>query len=206
MPPASAVLKDRSPRGRQSLAAALVLLFLVAPAFRPAAAALSTFYLPDPSSPAYWSFAAVAGGHLQLEQGVRCTGNLQSNGNMDLDRRSSVTGNVSAVGRINGGGEVSGTTTPGAQPLVLPSLPTEAQARALANRIFESSTTFTNAVIDDVVFVAGDVHIRGSLTGSGTIIARRNLRFGGEPDDLPPASLPPAPLSVLACRARNDWK
>ncbi|HLX06394.1 MAG TPA: carboxypeptidase regulatory-like domain-containing protein [Thermoanaerobaculia bacterium] len=117
---------------------------------------------------------------------------------MDLDRRSSVTGNVSAVGRITGGGEVTGTSTTGAPPLALPSLPTAAQARALANRVFETDTTFTNAAIDDIVFVAGNVHIRGSLTGNGTIIASGNLRFGGEPDDLPPASAPPPPLAVLA--------
>jgi hypothetical protein len=200
MPPPFAALNDRSPRRRLVPAALASLVLLALGAMPPCAvaAAPAGFYLPDPTSAAYWRFAAAAGSHLQLEQDAHCTGNLQSNGNMDLDRRSAVTGNVFAVGRIAGSGAVSGQRSPGAPPLPLPPLPTVAQARALANRVIETNTTFTNAVVDDIVFVAGDVHIRGSLTGNGTIIAGRNLRFGGEPDDLPPTSAPPPPLSVLA--------
>jgi hypothetical protein len=145
--------------------------------------------------------ATAAGSHLQLEKDVRCTGNLQSNGNVDLDRGSAVTGNVSAVGRIRGDGTVSGTATAGAPPLALPAFPSEAQARALANRVFETSTTFTNAVIDDIVFVAGEVHVRGTLGGHGTLIARRDLRFGGDPDDHP---APPDPSSRLSFLAFGD--
>jgi hypothetical protein len=64
-----------------------------------------------------------------------------------------------------------------APPVTLAVLPTVAQARAVANRVFDDDKTFTDAVVDDVVFVAGDVHVRGSLNGKGTLIARGGIEL-----------------------------
>jgi hypothetical protein len=133
-------------------------------------------YAPDPGSPVYETTALTAGQAITVTRS-QVTGNLQSNGNVDLDARSRITGNVAAVGHVHGRQEVTGSVEEGAPPVTLPALPTADQARALANRVFDGDTTFTDAVIDDVVFVAGDARVRGSLDGSGTLIASGNIRL-----------------------------
>jgi hypothetical protein len=178
-------------------------LYLVSLAALPAAAGAATsFVMPDPASPLYRSFVAVAGERLLAERDSSFAGNLHSNGDIDLDKQSSVTGNVSAAGQVKSHGAVTGSVTSGALVRPLPSLPTEAQARALASRVFEQDHTFRNAVINDVVYVAGDVHIRGSLDGTGTIIARRDIDFEeGEGEGHAPGLAPGTRLSLLAFAA-----
>ena len=62
---------------------------------------------------------------------------------------STVTGNVSASGQIQGSGTVTGTKTPGAAALPLPAPFDEATARGLADRIVEGNATYdTDQVID----------------------------------------------------------
>jgi glucodextranase-like protein/carboxypeptidase family protein/Big-like domain-containing protein len=158
----------------------------------------SAFVMPDPASPLYRSFIAAAGSRLQVEKDCRLTGNVHSNANADLDTGDLVTGNVSAVGRVDDRGTVTGTVTSGAPARTLPQLPTEAQARALANRVFERDTTFKNAKIDDVVFVAGDAHIEGSLNGTGTIIARGDVLLDDVDPNQPITLAPTSRLSLLA--------
>jgi cytoskeletal protein CcmA (bactofilin family) len=84
---------------------------------------------------------------------------------------------VLAGARVRRRGRVSGRVVEGTPRIALPALPTAAQAQALADRSFDHDMTFTDAVFDDVVFVAGDVRIRGSLDGAGTIIARGSIRL-----------------------------
>jgi hypothetical protein len=146
-------------------------------------AAATGIYAPDPTVAVYET-TAVAAGHSITVTRSQVSGNLQSNGNVDLDSGSRINGNVAATGHVKGREDVSGSVQEGAPPVALPVLPTAAQARALASRVFDRDTTFTDAVIDDVVFVAGDARIRGSLNGSGTLIARGNIRLAAvEPGD-----------------------
>jgi hypothetical protein len=158
----------------------------------------SALVMPDPASPLYRSFIAVAGSQLKVEKDCRLTGNVHGNANADLDTGDLVTGNVSAVGRVDDRGTVTGTVTSGAPARSLPQLPTEAQARALANRVFEKDTAFKNAEIDDVVFVAGDAHIEGSLNGTGTIIARGDVLLDDVDANQPITLAPTSRLSILA--------
>jgi hypothetical protein len=194
----SEIVKVQALAAARRVAGLCLLGLLAAPAW---ATGAPNFVMPDPASPLYRSFAAVAGGHLQVEKDCSLTGNVHGNANVDLDTGDLVTGNVSAVGRVKNQGTVTGSVTSGAAARALPDLPTEAQARALANRVFEKDTTFKDAEIDDIVFVAGDVHIRGSLNGNGTIIARHDLQLD-DADPKQPISL--APTSRLSLVAFQD--
>ncbi len=198
MPPVTVALKGRSRAGFPAPAGAMLLLCLAASALRPAAAAPSGFYLPGPTSPVYWNFVAVGGASLQVQQSCRLTGNLQSNGPLALGQGDQVTGNVSAVGQVTNHGTVTGTVTSAAPAQVLPALPTQAQAAAIANRVFTTNTTFKNAEIDDVVFVEGDVHVQGSLDGRGTLIVLHDLQFDGTDAAHPIPLAASTQLSILA--------
>jgi Glucodextranase, domain B/Bacterial Ig-like domain len=157
----------------------------------------ASFVMPDPTSSLYRSFVAVGGASLVALQNCSLTGNLHSNGPLALGLGDKVTGNVSAVGLIVNLGTVSGTVTSGAPARTLPVLPTQAQALAIANRVFTTNASFTNAEIDDVVFVEGDVHIHGSLDGRGTLIVLHDLSFDGTDSTHPIALAPTTRLSIL---------
>jgi hypothetical protein len=202
--PTAVVSRSRGPAsaGRALRFTLLALLTLLAsPAF---AAGL---VIPDSTSPLYRSFAAVAGNSLAAHENSSFTGNLHGNDDIDLDKKSTVTGNVSAAGTVKEHGTVTGTVTSHAPARTLPAFPTETQARALANRVLGKDTTFTNAVIDDIVFVAGDVTIRGSLNGSGTLIARGELHFEdvdqGDDDHKPVTLAPSTRMSLLSFSAAH---
>ena len=152
-------------------AAGLVVLLFLAPV---GAAELT---LSDPGSTVYYRYALVAGDRVQVEKDVEVTGDLHSNGDVDLEKNSSVDGDVTAVGSVDLQGAVSGAVSEGEAPLELPELLGEAALRALADRVFEKDTTFTDATIDDVVFVAGTARFRGDLGGAGTVIATRDVRL-----------------------------
>src|SRR5262245_61136520 len=150
----------------------LGLLFLsLLPLLTAGRAGADDFFYPSPDSPVYQGFVLAAGGTIQVEVGTQITGNVHSNGSIDLKSGSTVTGNVSAVGQITGGGTVTGTKTAGAASVPLPAPFAEAAGRALADRIIEGNATFdTDQVINDVLFVHGDIRFRGSVNGTGTII------------------------------------
>jgi hypothetical protein len=176
--------------------ACLCLLSLLILHAAPSAAA--GLIIPDSTSLLYRSFVAVAGDNLQAEQDCLFSGNLHSNEDIDLDKKSSVTGNISATGSVANHGTVTGTVTAHAPAKVLPAFPTEVQARALATRVFTKDTIFKNAVVDDIVFVAGDVTVRGSLNGGGTIIARGELRLEAVDKDAPGPLASSTKLSLLS--------
>jgi glucodextranase-like protein/carboxypeptidase family protein/uncharacterized protein DUF6973 len=172
----------------------LGLLFLsLLPLLIAGKAGADDFVYPAPDSAVYHEFVVSAGGTLEVEVGTQITGNLHSNGNVDLRTGSTVTGNVSAVGQIVGGGTVTGTKTPGAASRPLPAPFDEATARGLADRIIEGNATYdTDQVINDVLFVDGDVRFRGSVNGTGTIISSGSILFdnvtNGHPGVLEPSS------------------
>lgn len=185
-------------KGRTRRVAAAALLSLVT------SVAFSELRLSDQTSEVYYHYAAVAGAFLQVENEVEITGDLHSNGDVQLKKDSVVTGDVAAVGAlVDSQGTVSGTVTEGAPPLGLPAILDEAALRALADRIFEDDElTLTDEVIDDVVFVAGTVRLRGEVSGTGTVIAGGDVRVdstgqgqgagGGSPLD------PSTRLSLIA--------
>jgi Glucodextranase, domain B/Bacterial Ig-like domain len=192
-------LSDAGRIDRPGAGTTIPYLCLLALMSLPAAASGATaFVVPGPTSSLYRSFVAVGGASLIAQQNCSLTGNLQSNGSLALGLGDHVTGNVSAVGLVVNLGTVSGTVTSGAPARALPALPTQAQALALANRVFTTNTTFNNAEIDDVVFVEGDVHIQGSLDGRGTLIVLHDLTFDGTDAAHPIPLAATTRLSILA--------
>ncbi len=158
-----------------TVALALFLTFVVG--------ANAELILSDQESEVYYNFAVVAGEEIQVEKDVEIAGDLHSNGLIDLKKDSSVVGDVSAVGEIDNQGTVDGTVSEGADPLGLPALLDETALRALADRVFEENVTFEDEVIDDVVFVAGTLRIRGDVNGVGTLIATKDIRLDATEGD-----------------------
>ncbi|MFN7963846.1 MAG: Ig-like domain-containing protein [Thermoanaerobaculia bacterium] len=163
-----------------------------------APAAWGALVLPDPGNEVYYTRAAAAGGELKVEQNGLITGNACANSNVELQPGSRIVGDLTTSGQFGGGGTVTGQVTTGAPPTLLPALGTEAQLRALANRVFNSSQVFTNAVIDDVVFVAGTVRFEGSLRGTGTVIARGEIRIKNLPGNTQDTLDPNTRLSLIS--------
>jgi len=157
-----------------------------------ATAASADLRLTDPGSLLYYNYGLVAGTKLQIAERVTVAGSVHSNGPLDLGEHSAVTGNLSAVGKLTNQGSVSGTVTAPAPALTLPVLASTADLKLLANRVLSGNQTFTNAVINDVVYVDGDMTLQGSVSGVGTIIAAHNIQVaeagGGVTISLDPAT------------------
>jgi hypothetical protein len=168
------------PRAPQASRRPLI-LFALALGLAIGGRAAARFYAPDPTSPLYETTALVAGKSMSVS-GAQVTGDLRSNGNIQVGDDSRVTGNAAASGQVEGRQRISGTVQQGVPPIALPKLPTAAEARAMADRVFSRDTTFTDARIDDVVFVGGDVRVRGSLNGTGSIVASGDIVVEA-PDD-----------------------
>jgi hypothetical protein len=165
-----------------------------------AAAAGADFLLPDPSSGVWYRYALVAGEKLQVVGATEITGNLHSNGTADLQAGSVVTGDVTAVGSLTLHGTVNGATRSGAPAVTLPALPSAAELRALADRVIEGNTELVDAVVDDVLFVAGDVRVTGTLAGAGSILAEGDIRLEALEDGPVPAPDPAGRLLLVALR------
>ncbi len=180
-------------RGRRTAWAAGLLAAL-------AAAAAADFLLPDPGSKVWYRYALVAGEKLQVVGATSVTGNLHSNGTVDLQSGSVVTGDVTAVGSLTLHGTVNGATQSGAPAVTLPALPSAAELRALADRVIEGNTELANAVVDDVLFVAGDVRVTGTLSGAGAILAEGDIRLEELADGPVPAPDPASRLALVALR------
>jgi hypothetical protein len=151
------------------------LLFALLPLARPIAAEL---VLPDPGSAIYPTFVVSAGRQIEVETGTGIDGNLCSNGGIDLKAGSTVQGSAEASGTIQGKTAVAGTVTEGVPARTLPAPFGEATARSLADRIVEGNATFdTPQVVDDVLFIHGNVRFRSSVDGAGTVIASGDILF-----------------------------
>lgn len=135
------------------------------------------FRLSDPASGVYYRLAVAAEGDVEVAGGASVEGDIHSNDRVALHPGALVDGDVSAAGRIDDRGTISGTATPGAARVELPGLFTEEEARALADRVFEKPTAFSDTILDDVVFVDGNVRITGAVNGTGTIIATGNIEI-----------------------------
>src|SRR4051794_6752815 len=101
--------------GRSFVAAGLLTAL-----FLGAATASADLRLTDPTSPVYRNYGLVAGTKLQVGEHATVTGNVHSNGTLELGAQSAVTGNASAVGKLTNHGAVSGTVTSPAPGLALP--------------------------------------------------------------------------------------
>lgn len=135
------------------------------------------FVLQNPESPVYYRYAVVAGERIQVVEGTTVAGDVHSNGDLSLASGARVEGDASAVGKITGPGTVTGTAAEGAPVVTLPSLGTAAELRSLADRVLEGDQTLTDARIDDILFVNGKVTVRGSLNGTGTLLAASGITF-----------------------------
>ena len=84
--------------------------------------------------------AVLAGGHVVLERDATVSGDVHANGDVTLERNSVVEGDLTWSGvLVRNRGTVTGTAEQ-APARSLPVVPTEAEARALADRIFEGDT------------------------------------------------------------------
>jgi hypothetical protein len=156
------------------------------------------FLLPDPTSPVYATYAVVAGRDVQIIRDSTVNGRVHANRMLKVTKGGTVAGNASASVKLLITGTVTGTQTQGAPPITLPVLPTATAARALADRVLEASTILTDAVVDDVLFVAGNVRVRGSLRGTGTIIATGTIRIDTRSPTLPPIVDTTSRLALVA--------
>ena len=148
-------------------------------------------YVPDPGSEAYDSVLFAGGDLLQAEDGS-VTGNVHGNAGVILASGTVIDGDLSAVGAIDlGGTVVTGSVSSPVPPRQPPALPTGAEARLLADRVFEGDHVFPDGtVVDDLVYVAGTARFEGSVDGTGTVIAGVEIRF----DNV----LPHAPVALDA--------
>ena len=135
------------------------------------------FSLSGQESEVYYRYAVAAGEEIKVEKDSQIIGNLHSNGAVELKKDSTITGDVSAVDDVESEGTISGTVTEGAGVVGLPMLLDQSGVLSIAERIFNEDTTFTDEVIDDVVYVDGKVRIVGSLNGVGTLIASGEVHF-----------------------------
>ena len=151
------------------------------------------------ASAATTGVAAFAGVRVSVDQ-ASIAGDVHSNGDVSLTRASVIDGNVTLVGTLtNHNSTITGSTTVVA-PEPLPPIPTEEEARASADRIFEGDTVFDGDVIDDVVFVAGNAQIMNTVSGTGMVIASGDI--DAEPLDVYPP-VPGQPQSLLTLVAFN---
>lgn len=189
------------PWRRRSGWRAVVALAVLAGAAGLARAAVSDVRLTDQSSPVYYRYALVAGEKILVTGPAEITGNLHSNDDVDLMNGSAVTGNVSAAGTLTLHGTVTGATEEGADAVTLPALASAEELSGIAGRVEDGNVQLTDAVIDEILFVNGNVRISGGLDGTGTIIATGNIRLDGIDDGV---EVPLAAATRLSLIAFND--
>lgn len=152
------------------LPAALTAILATAPA------AGQGFLPPEPESSVYQGYVLAGEVSVDLFEGLALTGNVHSNGSLELAAGGSAQGDVGAHSFLAIDGTVSGTATEGAAPVALPIPYDEVTGRAVADRVFETSTNFSaDQTVNDVVFVAGSARFQGALTGQGTVIATGDI-------------------------------
>lgn len=140
-------------------------------AWAPFGAARAELVLSDPGSTVYYTLAVSAADDLHVDKGASVEGDVHGNHRVLNDKESVITGDVSAVVDVTERGAIGGTVTEGAAALALPLLVSEAELRALADRVVEGDHTFDGQPIDDVVLVTGKAVFAGALAGRGTVIA-----------------------------------
>jgi hypothetical protein len=193
------MMRDRLIAGGVSGRWRALLCLLILPLFLAGSARADDFLYPSPDSAVYHENVLSAGSLIEVEAGTRISGNVHSNGNVDLKAGSAVAGSVSASGQILGSGTATGAKIPGAETQLLPTPFDEATARGLADRIVEGNATYdTDQVIDDVLFVDGDIRFRASVNGAGTVIASGSIFFDNVTTGHPVVLSPDTRLSFSA--------
>lgn len=168
---------------------AAILLVVLMPILAPAPTAAQSFLPPEPQSSVYQDFALAAEVSVELFEGLTLTGNVHSNGDLELAAGGSVQGDVGAHSFLAIDGTVLGTAIEGAALIALPIPYDEVTGRAMADRVFEASTRFTDdEIVNDVVFVVGNARFEGALTGQGTVIATGDIVLERTPAAAPGAS------------------
>jgi cytoskeletal protein CcmA (bactofilin family) len=142
----------------------------------PRSTAAQSFLPPEAESPVYESYVLAAETSVELFEGLTLTGNVHSNGSLELAAGTSVQGDVGAHSFLTIDGSVSGTAIEGAAWVALPVAYDEVAGRALADRVFEESISFSSdEAVNDIVFVVGNARFAGALTGQGTVIATGDI-------------------------------
>lgn len=142
--------------------------------------------LLQPTSEAYYTWAIVAGGNLDVDKDTTIEGSLRGNADIDLQDGVSVSGDAVAVGDVDGAAAVAGIVTEGVAALPLPTFPPAAELEALADRVLDGDQAFESLRVDDVLLVRGKVEVEGALTGTGTLIVTEDLRLEKGPVAAPP--------------------
>ena len=165
----------------------------------PAAAGL---VLTDPGSELYYTLAVTAGDEVKIDKFCTVTGDVHSNKKVSLETDGLVDGDVSASVEADLKGTVTGTVASPVPARTLPVLLDEAQARALAEQIYEGDHDFIDATIDQVVFVDGKARFIGSIGGVGTVIASGDIEVKEVPLGSGPGLLAPGTqLSLIAFKS-----
>ncbi|MCK4245348.1 MAG: hypothetical protein KAX20_06965, partial [Candidatus Omnitrophica bacterium] len=116
---------------------------------------------------------------ITISGNANLSGNLFSNSDIDLSGNSTITGDLFATGSIFGKGNssITGTCNEGVETLTLPELPDKSYYQSLADETISAKGTYKlSGTISKIVFIDGDVMIKGSLSGTGTIIATGDIK------------------------------
>ena len=90
-----------------------------------------------------------------------------------------ITGNLFAVGSIFGKGNstITGTSNQGVNALTLPVLPDKSYYQSLADESISPKGIYKlSGEINKIIFIDGDVMLKGDLSGTGTIIATGDIK------------------------------
>ncbi len=164
----------------------------------PLAAEGSDFFVPDAGSPAYDGYALVAGKDVRVAEGAQVTGAVRSNEDVDLSLGGAIAGDVAAVGVVSWQAGITGAVTEGQAALLLPVLPTPAEAQAMAGTVHQEDLNVQeDVVLSGITYVFGDAVFHGAVNGVGTVIATGDIRLEWAPG----AVLDPeARVSLIALR------
>ena len=156
----------------------LPFLFTIILSFSPFLFAQNTKFEPvDIYSSAY--IYLLSSNKITISGNANLAGNLFSNSDIDLSGNSTITGNLFAAGSIFGKGNstITGTSNQGVNALTLPVLPDKSYYQSLADESISPKGIYKlSGEINKIIFIDGDVILKGDLSGTGTIIATGDIK------------------------------
>ena len=106
-------------------------------------------------------------------------GNVHANANIKFNGSPLVDGDVSATGSISNKGTVTGTRTPNASQVPMPTIDLE-YYRSIADTIIDGDYNFNgDAELDGVTFIDGDCSINATFHGKGVIVCSGQVTVNG---------------------------
>jgi len=133
---------------------------------------------PGTNNPIF-DYAMFSDAELRLGGTADVKGNIHANANISIKGNPVVDGDVSAAGSISNGGEVTGTRTPNAPQVPMPTIDL-AYYRSIAQTVVSSGYNFGGSTtLDGVTFVDGNCSINGSFRGKGVIVCSGNVTVNG---------------------------